>query len=251
MRGEARGRQRGAGEERRDGVGRGCVVLVDYETTGLRLGEGPDAWHEPVEVACVRVDPDTRQETGAWTRLIRPRHLERADPRAMRLHGLRPGQLLVADEAGTIVTAMEDWIWSPPPGLWTGASVDPGRFCLIAHNAAFDSVCHAMLLNRAGLPDDRHGTFACTARSDLLTPRGGSGRAYSTRLADLAVRAGIARSHHHRALGDARLLLALIQRAPASRWSAFVETLPAHVPPTPGSPVAARRGQEPATGERA
>lgn len=203
----------------------GSVLLIDYETTGLQLGEGPEAWHEPVEVAVVRVCSLTRREIGAWSRLIRPLHPERADPRAMRIHGLRAAALAAAPEAAAVVTAFERWCWSRPAALGTSPASVPGRVALVAHNAAFDRACHGMLLSRAGYREDRHGTFTCTARSDLLVPHGPSGRTYSRRLSDLAQRAGIARSHQHRALGDARLLLSLIQRVPQARWDAFAAQL--------------------------
>lgn len=82
------------------------LAAIDFETSGLLAG-----YHEPVQVALVALGPHLRPLSAEpFYRLIRPEHLDRADPGAMKTHKIPPERLLEAASAGDVADDLIAWV---------------------------------------------------------------------------------------------------------------------------------------------
>lgn len=83
------------------------LCAIDFETTGKRPG-----YHEPVQVALVPLNSDVRPLDGVrpFYTNIRPKHPERAEPRAMAVHKLSMDDLLLnAPEPERVRDMLIEW----------------------------------------------------------------------------------------------------------------------------------------------
>lgn len=94
------------------------LAITDIETTGL-----DPKWHEIIEIGLVLVRQDTLEVIGELDLKVRPEHIDRAEPEALRVNGYRP----------------EDWSEAVAlhPALIRYATMTAGA-ALVAHNAAFE-----------------------------------------------------------------------------------------------------------------
>lgn len=58
------------------------LIFTDLETTGLDPNK-----HEIIEIAALRVDPETLEIQEQWEAKVKPEHIESADPQALRVNG--------------------------------------------------------------------------------------------------------------------------------------------------------------------
>lgn len=107
------------------------LCFLDTETTGLKPG-----YHEVIEIAIVRVDPASGAEDTLYTR-IKPQHIDRADPIALRVNGYQPSEWAEAPTMSEIGNRIVEFL-------------DGG--ILVGHNVAFDEFMIRADLESAGVP---------------------------------------------------------------------------------------------------
>ena len=170
-------------------LGRTDVLVIDTETTGL------DKWSEVVEVAVIDTTGCER-----FRALVRP--TVPVEPDAARLHGLTDRRLSAAlpwTEHHTEVLAL----------LRSASAV-------IAYNTEFDAQMLAQTAKAHGLYWPEAGIhWRCAMRDYAAWRRVPRGDGWSWHpLWTAASREGVEARQSHRALGDARLVLALMRARP-------------------------------------
>lgn len=167
------------------------LVFVDCETTGL-----DPAHHELLEVAALRVHPQTLAVETEVVLKVRPERIEDADPEALRINGY-------SEEAWANAVPLDEAMVQLAPVL-TGAM-------LAGHNIAFDRGFLDAAWKRVGhRPEalDHHALDTATLAWPLLT----SGTIESFSLASVCTHLGIERGEEHKALDDARASLDVARR---------------------------------------
>lgn len=202
------------------------ILLLDTETTGLVVRHG----HEPIQIGAVRLDGRTLEERARFVSRIRPRTPEHARPASLAVHGLTLQELAGAPDAPEVMQGFTAALLTPEEQAGLAEGRAP-RLYLAAHNSKFDWEFFALLVERAGLPQDALGyhmlclwTVAVdrTAQLGLRTPTG------SHSLSHLADLFGIARADRHDALEDCRVAAEVLRRLEARRV-ALLRELAQHV----------------------
>lgn len=95
------------------------LCFIDLEATGHVFGH-----HEVIELALIRTTPDAERELGRWYRKLRPRHPQRATPKALEVSGYREESWLDATE--------------PSAEVWTSFAEFARGAVPVCHNPTFD-----------------------------------------------------------------------------------------------------------------
>lgn len=167
------------------------LVFVDCETTGL-----DPARHELIEVAVLRVHPQTLVVEAEVALKVRPERIEDADPEALRINGY-------SEEAWADAISLDEAMAQLAPVL-EGAM-------LAGHNVAFDRGFLDAAWRRVGRrPEniDHHLLDTATLAWPLLS----SGTLDSVSLTPVCKHLGIERGEEHWALDDARASLEVSRR---------------------------------------
>lgn len=170
------------------------LCAMDFETTGLIPG-----WHDPIQFAMVPLDGNCRPLAMApFVSKIRPLSPWKADPGAMRVHGIPMEVLLEAPEADEVAEALFSYIKGLP-----GRKVVP-----LAHSWNFESgflqawlgePLKAELMDR----DARDTKATATVLNDLAAMKGLPPVFASTGLGSLCKQLGVVNQGAHDALWDA------------------------------------------------
>lgn len=112
------------------------LAFLDTETTGLVHSE-----HEIIEIAIIRDNPDGTQQK--FHTRIKPKHLERASPKALEINGYVNNPSLW-DDAPVFELVAEDI-----------ANLLRGAY-LVGHNVPFDAGILKVEFERAGMKPDIH-----------------------------------------------------------------------------------------------
>lgn len=172
------------------------LAFVDVETTGL-----DERRHELLELAVLRVDPDSLVIEQEYSTRVRPEHPETATREAIAVNGYRPE------------------LWSGAPSLadaLSGASPLLEGAMLAGHGVGFDHRFLVAGYQRARLPL-RLGYYHLLDTASLAWPLLVRGEIESLSLDAVCRALGIERTHPHRALADARCSLA-VARAMLARF---------------------------------
>lgn len=157
-------------------------AVIDVETTGLR-----PSWHDRVvEIAVVQVDASGRVE-GEWCTLVNPER----DLGPQHIHGITAAEARRAPRFDQVAGALA--------GLLRGRVV-------AAHNLSFDAQFVVAEFERVGVrvPVDLDGGLCTMRLAGQFLPATGRG------LADCCRSAGVALTHAHSALHDARAAAGLL-----------------------------------------
>lgn len=167
------------------------LVFVDCETTGL-----DPARHELIEVAVLRVHPQTLAVEAEVALKVRPERIEDADPEALRINGY-------SEEAWTDAVSLDEAMALIVPVL-------EGSM-LAGHNVAFDRGFLDAAWKRVGhRPENLDHHLLDTAT--LAWPLVSSGTLDSVSLTPVCKHLGIERGEEHWALDDARASLEVARR---------------------------------------
>lgn len=102
------------------------LAVVDVETTGEEPG-----FHEIIQVAIVPLDQELEPKYRPFYTMIRPEFLDRAQPEAMRAHGISEEDLVKAPSKETVMEALEEW--------YEGLEIPMNRRLMpLCQNASFD-----------------------------------------------------------------------------------------------------------------
>jgi DNA polymerase-3 subunit epsilon len=167
------------------------LVFVDCETTGL-----DPARHELVEVAAIRVSPQTLAVQIEIAMRVRPDRIDDADPESLRIVGF-------SEEAWSDALPLDEAMAQLEPVL--------DNAMLAGHNVAFDRSFLDAAWTRVGhRPDnlDYHLLDTATMAWPLLS----SGALSSVSLTSVCKHLGIERGREHSALPDARASLEVARR---------------------------------------
>ncbi|QDT15775.1 DNA polymerase III PolC-type [Alienimonas californiensis] len=182
-----------------------CFVAFDLETTGCTA-----ASDRTVEIGAVRFDLAGR-ELGTFEELVNPGRPIPAN--VIRVHGITDAHVVDAAPMAAVLPRFLDWI---------GESGAPP--VLMAHNARFDMGFVGAGLHRAGLTAPAAPVIDTVRLSRRRMP---TERSHS--LKNCAARFGVTNDRAHRALSDARALMAvflnLVQRPPAVRTVGQLDAL--------------------------
>jgi DNA polymerase III epsilon subunit family exonuclease len=107
------------------------LLVLDLETTGR-----DPLVHEVLEIGALFLDRTTLVTKKTFHSLLRPRHLDQADPASMRIHGLSEEQLRSAPDASEVVERFLDSFGTD--------------FILCGWNIGFDSLFLGELLKKTG-----------------------------------------------------------------------------------------------------
>jgi DNA polymerase III epsilon subunit-like protein len=183
------------------------ILLIDYETSGFN----PDEGHEPLQLACVRLDRHTLDEKAAFETKIRPETPEKASPEALIVTGfdLESTEFTEAPAAAEVFESFESTLMYPRERdkPWF-------KFTLCAHNGQFDMQFHRLLLSRAGQDRDRHGYHILDTWAVAMFMAGcGYVRGKSFKLSSLAAQLGVGtQADVHDALEDVRLTADVLRK---------------------------------------
>jgi len=167
------------------------LAFIDLETTGL-----DPARHEILEIGVIRVDARTLTALDATDVRIRPRHIEVADPEALRRNGY-------SERGWEGATDLPQALDRVAP-LLVGAT-------LAGHNVGFDrAFLEAAWRATCGPPPDLDHHHLDTA--SLAWPLLAAGRIDSLSLVAVCTTLGIGLRDPHQALSDAARSLAIAQR---------------------------------------
>lgn len=167
------------------------LAFVDCETTGL-----DPVRHELIEVAAIRVHPQTLVVESEVAIKVRPERIEDADPEALRINGY-------SEEAWADAVSLDEAMAQLAPVL--------GGAMLAGHNVAFDRGFLDAAWKRVGhRPEnlDHHLLDTATLAWPLLS----SGMLDSVSLTPVCKHLGIERGEEHWALDDARASLEVARR---------------------------------------
>lgn len=100
-----------------------CVI--DIETTGL-----DDQYHEICELAIVLLDCNLKPTKNIFHKVIRPNHMDRCDPQALKVNGFKKEKLLLGKSPGEVLEELD---------LFIEEHVKPGKQLVpLGHNYTFD-----------------------------------------------------------------------------------------------------------------
>ena len=174
------------------------LAAIDFETTGRRPG-----YHEVIQIAIVPLDSEIRPLAGVrpFYTNIRPRHLERQEKDARRVHHLNMEDLLLhAPESDRVADLLVEW--------FQRLELPQGRVIVpLVQNWAFESAYLKAWLG----PDMVDSMFHSHARdpmllavmmNDLATFRGEELPFNRVGLGSLCNRLGVVNTNPHDALAD-------------------------------------------------
>lgn len=165
------------------------LLLLDLETTG----SDPNR-HEIVEIGAILLDCGTLDEKAAFESRVRPTHFERADPTALRIHGLTEQDLEYAPSSDEVLSAFVKTF-----GL---------NYALCGWNIGFDTAFLRQYFDQAGRIEefnqlDYHRLDLWSALQ--LSWVSGKFPVEPRSLTDVCSWLGINRRQKHNALEDARI----------------------------------------------
>lgn len=99
------------------------IILIDLETTGFEAGVHDPAGQDPVQLAAIRLDGETLEETAAFVSRVRPERPENARASALEIHGLSLEELSQAPVTRDVLRGFESAMFGAERALSTDPDV--------------------------------------------------------------------------------------------------------------------------------
>lgn len=190
------------------------LIVFDFETTGTVPG-----YHDPIQLAAIRLDRHTLEEKAAFESKIKPIRPENADIEALKVTGRTFEDLedlaKTAPEPAAVIKDFEEAMFGkhtpPDEKAWYFM-----RIVLAGQNVRFDMNFLNEMLAENGYPRDRYGYHAVDTMTLCFIAQGAMGFQTDERnrlnLDAQAKAFGIPRGEEHDALEDVRVTAEVLRR---------------------------------------